>query len=304
MSIKHLVSALPIVAQALGDQYGVDVVIGGSQACTNGRTIHLPALPPDDAVATLLARGYLDHESGHIRHTDFGALPQDRTPLLRRLANRLEDIRIEQAMGRRYPGVRTNLNRLVRQLVADGNFQVPTVADHPAAIVCSYVLQRLRAEVLNQEAMAPLAIQTEAVFRQVFSPGVATRLSALLYGAATLQSTQDAVDLAARIVTLLQEEAESPAPPATGQSGQPGSGTGNPQPDNSPGRSDAGTASDPADAPGGNPESHGDSPAAAPVTGSGGSTDPTTLRRRSAARWVLVKGICPMMISASYWPGG
>jgi len=150
MSIKNLVSALPIVAQALGDQYGVDVVIGGSQACTNGRTIHLPALPPDDAVATLLARGYLDHESGHIRHTDFGALPQDRTPLLRRLANRLEDIRIEQAMGQRYPGVRTNLNRLVRQLVADRNFQVPAVDDHPAAIVCSYVLQRLRAEVLTR----------------------------------------------------------------------------------------------------------------------------------------------------------
>jgi len=30
----------------------------------------------------------------------------------------------------------------------------------------------------------------------------------------------------------------------------------------------------------------------------------TPLSRRSAARWVLVKGICQMMISASYWPGG
>ena len=31
----------------LGNQYGVTVEIGGSEAYTDGKTIHLPALPSD-----------------------------------------------------------------------------------------------------------------------------------------------------------------------------------------------------------------------------------------------------------------
>lgn len=38
---------LPLLASVLGNQYGVTVEIGGSEAYTDGKTIHLPALPLD-----------------------------------------------------------------------------------------------------------------------------------------------------------------------------------------------------------------------------------------------------------------
>ena len=66
-----LLGALPIIAQALGRGLGVNVVIGGSQACTNGRTVYLPELPAEGESLAVLANGFIDHEAAHIRYTDF-----------------------------------------------------------------------------------------------------------------------------------------------------------------------------------------------------------------------------------------
>lgn len=72
---KDIMASLPPVASVPGNRYGIKVKIGGKQACTDGKTLHLPTLPPDcDARRLALARGYCDHEASHIRHTDFEAL--------------------------------------------------------------------------------------------------------------------------------------------------------------------------------------------------------------------------------------
>ena len=44
---KDVLNCLPLVASILGDRYGVQVRIGGNEACTNGKVIHLPSLPMD-----------------------------------------------------------------------------------------------------------------------------------------------------------------------------------------------------------------------------------------------------------------
>ena len=43
---QAVVRSLPLVAGVLGKRYGISVEIGGSRACTDGKTIQLPALPP------------------------------------------------------------------------------------------------------------------------------------------------------------------------------------------------------------------------------------------------------------------
>ena len=42
---KDILNCLPLLASVLGEQYGVQVHIGGKTACTNGRVIQLPSLP-------------------------------------------------------------------------------------------------------------------------------------------------------------------------------------------------------------------------------------------------------------------
>ena len=63
--------SLHILGPVLGKKRGVEVRVGGGQACTDGNTIWLPALPIDDAEAAVLGFGLLFHETNHVRYTDF-----------------------------------------------------------------------------------------------------------------------------------------------------------------------------------------------------------------------------------------
>ena len=122
---KHIIKSLPLLAAALGKKYGVEVVIGGdsaySKACTNGRTIYLPALPLDcDATLLGLARGYIDHESAHLRETDFNILKTGQlTALEKHIWNILEDWRVEQKLAAVFPGCKQNLIWLIKKLFLD-----------------------------------------------------------------------------------------------------------------------------------------------------------------------------------------
>ena len=72
---KDILNSLPLLAYVLGRNYGVRVQIGEDLAYTNGNEIHIPSLLLDcDEEMIGFARGYIDHESAHIRFTDFEAL--------------------------------------------------------------------------------------------------------------------------------------------------------------------------------------------------------------------------------------
>ena len=64
-------------SSVFGRKKSVNVVFQGEQACTDGSTIILPSLDltgdVSDSTADVI-RGYVDHEAGHVRHTDFDAL--------------------------------------------------------------------------------------------------------------------------------------------------------------------------------------------------------------------------------------
>ena len=58
---KDIMDCLPLLASVLGNQYGVTVEIGGSEAYTDGKTIHLPALPLDSEQELItMIKGYCD----------------------------------------------------------------------------------------------------------------------------------------------------------------------------------------------------------------------------------------------------
>lgn len=118
MHYKHIINSLPLLAAVLGRKYGVRVRIGGNVACTNGSTIYLPSLPEAcDRIFLGLVRGYLDHESAHIRETDFGALRNAKLSALEtNIWNILEDWRVENRLAAIFPGCRQNFRWLIRHL--------------------------------------------------------------------------------------------------------------------------------------------------------------------------------------------
>ena len=213
--LHTLRNALPIVAAALGRKLGVEVGVGGHAACTDGRRIQIPDIP-DDPASRDLAWGYLAHEAGHVRYTDFAvyALAAREGPLQEILQNRIEDVRIERALARPYPGTRATIAAVLRRMLAEGRMAAPAPTDHPAQVLAAYLLLALRHEVLGQDVLAAEARKAADVLGQVFPAAFIARLRSLMDEVPGLTSTAEAVDLARRIRGLVEEEAEASPPPA------------------------------------------------------------------------------------------
>ena len=179
--LNILRDALPIVAAALGRKFGVEVGVGGNDACTDGKRIQIPNVP-DDPASRDLAWGYLAHEAGHVRYTDFTVYEQaaNEGPLQAMLQNRIEDVRIELALGRPYPGTWTTITTVLRRMLAEGRIAAPEPTDHPTRVLAGYLLLALRHEVLRQTVLAEEASKATDTLRQVFPAPFIARLRTLM----------------------------------------------------------------------------------------------------------------------------
>ena len=150
-----------------------------------------------------LCWGFLSHEAAHVRYTDF-TLDYDGSALRRRLTNLLEDIRIEKAISREYPGAAFSLAEVVRQLVEDGRLGAPKQCDPPVKVLHDALLAFLRFEVLGQKALEQEAAKAREVMAACFPKQVMTSLNGLLAQMPDLGSTRDALTLADQIIGLFQ----------------------------------------------------------------------------------------------------
>ncbi len=207
---SSFMQALPIVAKALSENYGVTLGIFGNQAQASKDRIILPVLPEDDARAKILARGYLDHEAGHVKCSDYDDNP-NQSGFEKNLTNILEDIRIEQAMARSYPGCRQNLDALTKLLAGEGDFRALDPMAPPAAVIQGYLLHLLRARILHQQVFEPMMQQDVLIFDQAF-PGLRAKLEPIALEVKDAPSTQAVRELVRRIMVLLQDLAQ-PSPP-------------------------------------------------------------------------------------------
>jgi hypothetical protein len=205
MSNSTLIKSLPIVAAAMGKKHGIKVSIRADMntAATDGKNIYLPIIP-DTHEALVLARGYIDHESAHIRFTDFTV--NMGKGLRKSLINILEDIRIEQRLGRELPGCKINLEELERSFVDNNIYDVVTTKSHPAEILCAHIHHGLRVNVLGNACTAELAENASRVFAEAFPPAIVSGIDDLLKEGDSLRDTAHVADLTDRILAIIKQE--------------------------------------------------------------------------------------------------
>lgn len=140
---KDILGCFPLLASVLGDKYGVEIRIGGDKAMTDGRTIYIPAMPADLDDETLqAAKGYVDHESAHIRYTDFEAMRSANLARLEQwLFNAIEDWRVEHRLAELFPGCGHNFRTLIIKLFGE---TTGAGSKNPALVVLDYVLLSVR----------------------------------------------------------------------------------------------------------------------------------------------------------------
>lgn len=204
--MKHLNNSLPILASMLGRRHNVEVRFSGKTAYTDGKRINLPLLDSDDPEAGALLLGYLVHEAGHIRHTDFSALDGVKSALQKNIANILEDVWLENKTADLYPGSRNTLRELVETLYSRGYLRPPGRQANPAQVLLHYMRVELRSKVLHQSILSDAAATGARDVKSVFGEPVLSHLNAVMFSVTQSMSSHDNMALAARIVKLLEEE--------------------------------------------------------------------------------------------------
>jgi len=218
MNNQLIMRSLPMVASVLGRKYNVQVEIGGNQAYTDGSTIHLPSLPLDAPEEMLnLMRSYVDHESAHIRHSDFDILEGTAiSPLTMSIFNMLEDWRVENELVKSYPGCRANFDWLIKYHFVH---QLPIQRKDDVLLIADYILLSVRS--WDVDEVKP----NRDLVRKLIEPkfgALLIKLDKLLEEARiSCDCTAACLDYACHIVKLLQDE--SMADPAN-QQNQPDSG--------------------------------------------------------------------------------
>jgi len=208
---------LALVARVLGKKYNVKIAMGNySTAATDGETIFLPTVEGEAAVE--FARGYIDHEAAHIRLTDFNIMPSK--DFKGELLNIIEDIRIEKAIGKYYPGCASNLRKLWVVLNEKyGVFQPNPV--NPSSSVLAWISCRGRVDTLSHDSMIASAESSEPGARAIFGNyfAEAQRLVAMIKTLPEDKSgTKAASDLRYEFMSLLEqakEDIDNPPPPPT-----------------------------------------------------------------------------------------
>ena len=205
-----LKNALPIVAAAYGEKFGVKVLIQGQDAFTDGERIVIPTANPDDPHYQQIAWGYLAHEAAHIRHTNFEMVQKASSkPIRKALLNIIEDVRIENELAKDYPGTRRSISQVIEYMVDTQQMCVPEQLE-PASNLQAWLLFRLRCHFLGQKALTPLYQAVDERVRQLFPAAAMSRLSAMLTAVPSLGSTGEVLKLVDAIVAMLEEESRPP----------------------------------------------------------------------------------------------
>lgn len=214
-----LKNALPIVAAAYGEKFGVKVLIQGQDAFTDGERIVIPTANPDDPHYQQIAWGYLAHEAAHIRHTNFDMVQKASSkPIRKALLNIIEDVRIENELAKDYPGTRRSISQVIEYMVDTQQMSVPEQLE-PASNLQAWLLFRLRCHFLGQKALTPLYQAVDERVRQLFPAAAMSRLSAMLTAVPSLVSTGEVLKLVDAIVAMLEEESRPPQDESDADSG-------------------------------------------------------------------------------------
>lgn len=100
------------IARIMARSYGIDVIIEGNTAYTDGKKIVLPMLEDVDDELRADLNGFLDHEVAHCKFTDFSSGSRWEGRFHRELSNAIEDSRIELLLPEEYPGTALSLERM------------------------------------------------------------------------------------------------------------------------------------------------------------------------------------------------
>ena len=215
MKVKSIQNSLPIVATTLCSRFGVEILLAGEEAFTDGQRIVLPNIL-DSRLDPTIIYGYLLHECGHIRLTDFASIHRIQTPLHHALSNILEDGRIERGMCSLYAGGQHWINTLHAYCIRDpksmgnpSNYSTPK--DKAFEALLQYVFLWTRIHAVGQGVYFGNGLPfVEKEFVRHFGQELFQGIQPILDKSLQARSFSVIVDIAKEIIDLFKNQNQEP----------------------------------------------------------------------------------------------
>ncbi|WP_305817400.1 VWA domain-containing protein [Photobacterium leiognathi] len=206
---KLLADSLPLIGAGLGDKLGVKILVGGNQACTDGRTyIQIPEFDITSKAQKDAVLGYMAHEAAHIKFNSFKGINTNNfngKPVLHSLWNIIEDLRIENAMIDSMIGTRKWMDQIWINRKADGTRPPVTNEDNPITVLCDYMLFTCRVTYREQQYLAEYLEAAEEAFIEVLGWKLQMKLDALIHPKlGEIKTSRQAFNLANAIFDLIE----------------------------------------------------------------------------------------------------
>lgn len=201
---------LLLCARNYAKLFGVDLRIQGTVAYTNGKAVTIPRLDLNKPNMARIAFGYLAHEAGHIRHTDFRVLKKDvirDNTIMFNLFNIFEDARIERLMGRAYIGVRENLEFLCTYSNEDMEQYIKSIhRQPPLKLLLTYMLCLAHGHDNNYKSSREWAVKLVPYVRKYIDKSTVRRITSLIRNELCLcNNSTDVLKLSEKLFNICKE---------------------------------------------------------------------------------------------------
>lgn len=198
---------LPLVIGNYAKNFGVTLFMYGHSAYTNGQQITIPRLNLEDSEAMEMAYGYVAHECGHIRYSDWDTIRSlDSTDTLFGLFNSLEDCRIEYLQTLDWPGLDKTFDFLVGALSSDIKkhnlrCQKTNNIDNLLILYCNYFV---RVSENKNESASEVLRQLTRILKKMVPESIMLAINELLIGTTLCANSQGVLEKAKAIMSLAQ----------------------------------------------------------------------------------------------------
>lgn len=204
MKEERSTASLALVAGSLAQKLNINVIFSRDDTAycgidSNGKyTIALPYTDNPDLGNVLL--GYLLHEAGHAKYTNFDVCKQTGNSYLDSFENICEDIWLEHKLELTYAGAKLYLDSVRSHVFSEnGDWDIQDLGD----LIALFIQTTLYSGRKMHNKLALDIDKTIDLFKKHFSEDVFDELQKLLGKVINSLTTKDNVEIAKRIYTLM-----------------------------------------------------------------------------------------------------
>ena len=201
--------ALPLLMSGYANNFGINLYMFGELAFTDGNSVVIPCLDLKNQVAMEMAYGYVAHECGHIKHSNFKVMDTNeefKSELFKFMFNSLEDCRIEYAQVCNWPGLQKTFDFLVEAQTSDLEKFIQLAKNEKSLtkLVAMYAMFYIRQYQNGNKGIFNVYIELHKLLKNRFPVSFIEGVNEIIQNVVKLENSQQVVDVTKNLFNFVR----------------------------------------------------------------------------------------------------